>query len=276
VSLLRPDHSCAVLCPDQLQVIRPGKGWRHSAGSSFAETFVGNAEGPPWQAAVDAFQRFLATAETGSEALDVVLSNHFVRYLLVPWNAQIASAEEFRNCAAAMFEEIHGEVASDWDVTVSAERAGAPRLAAAVDRSLLAAIRTAVAPTRLRLVSIQPYLMAAYNRVARAHTGRDFVFMLLEAGRACILAAQGGKWCYVSTAAAPEPAQALSSLLAREMQLADLQGESVPPVYVHAAHRQGLVLPPVHGAAPLVLEARARAALAQTRGAACVLAASLA
>jgi len=264
------------LCPDQLQVIGPGKGWRRSAAFSFAETFVPDGHGPPWQAAVDAFQRFLATAETGTGALDVVLSNHFVRYLLVPWSAQIASAEEFRNCAAAMFEEIHGEVSAEWDVTVSAERTGAPRLAAAVDRSLLEAIRTAVGPTRLRLASVQPYLMAGYNRIARARTGRDFVFMLLEAGRACILAAQEGTWCYVSTAAAPETAQALSSLLAREMQLADLQGESVPPVYVHAAHRRGLILPPVHGAAPLVLEARPAARLAQPHGAACELAASLA
>jgi hypothetical protein len=276
VSRLWLDKSCAVLCPDQLQVIRAGRGWRRSAACGFAETFVRDADRPPWQAAVDAFQRFLATTETGTGTLDVVLSNHFVRYLLVPWNAQVASAEEFRNCAAGMFEDIHGEVSLEWDVSVSAERAGAPQLAAAVDRSLLEAIRATVAPTRLRLASVQPYLMAAYNRVARAHTGKDFVFMLLEAGRACILAAQGGKWCHVSTAAAPEAEQALSSLLAREMQLADLQGESVPPVYVHAAHRRGLTLPPVLGAAPLVLEARPLAGLEQARGAACEFAASLA
>jgi hypothetical protein len=276
VSRLWPDTSCAVLCPDQLQVVRHRKGWRRRAAFSFAETFVADGNGTPWQAAVDAFERFLATPEAGRGTLEVVLSNHFVRYLLVPWSAQIASAEEFRNYAASMFEDIHGDLAAEWDVMVSAERAGAPRLAAAVDRALLAAIRTAVAPTRLRLASVQPYLMAAYNRVARAHTGGDFVFMLLEAGRACIVAAQGGKWCHVSTAPAPEPAQALSSLLAREMQLADLQGESVPPVYVHAAHRRGLVLPPVHGAEPLVLEARPLAGLAQARGPACELAASLA
>lgn len=276
MSRLWPETSCAVLCPDQLQFVRRGRGWRRSAAFSFAESFAADADGPPWQAAVQAFQRFLVTADTGSGALDVVLSNHFVRYLLVPWSAQIASADEFRNCAAAMFEEIHGEVSSEWEVCVSAERPGGPRLAAAVDRSLLAAIRTAVAPTRLRLSSVQPYLMAAYNRVARPRTGSDFVFMLLEAGRACILAAQGGKWCHVSAAAAPEPAPALSLLLAREMQLADLQGESVPPVYVHAAHRRGLILPPVYGAAPRVIEARALAGPAQAPGAACALAASLA
>lgn len=276
MSLSWPERSCAVLCPDQLQVVRAGSRWRRKAAFGLAETFAGDDDGPPWQAAVEALQRFVQGPDAGRGGLDVVLSNHFVRYLLMPWNARIASAEELRNCAAAMFEDIHGEVSAQWDVCVSAERAGAPRLAAAVDRSLLAAIRAAVAPSRLRLASTQPYLMAAYNRVARAHTGRDFVFMLVEAGRACIVAAQGGQWCYVSTAAAPEPAPALSALLARELQLADLQGDAVPPVYVHAAHRQGLVLPPVHGAAPLVLEPRTLAGLAATPGAACELAASLA
>lgn len=276
MSRLWPDRSCAVLCPHQLQVVRAGRGWRRRAPFSFAETFAGEGVGPPWQAAVDAFQRFLATPQAGSGSVDVVLSNHFVRYLLMPWSAQITSAEEFRNCAAAMFEDIHGEVAAQWDVTVSAERAGTPRVAAAVDRTLLEALRAAVGPTRLRLASVQPYLMAAYNRVARRHTGRDFVFMLVEAGRACIVAAQGGKWCHLSTAPAPEPEQALSSLLARELQLADLQGEALPPVYVHAAHRRGLILPPVHGAAPRVLEARPLAGLAREPGAACELAASLA
>lgn len=275
MSRLWPDRTCAVLCPQQLQVMRAGRGWRRGA-FAFEETFAADGDGPPWRAAVDAFERFLAGGDAGAGTLEVVLSNHFVRYLLVPWSAQIATAEEFRNCAAAMFEEIHGDLASRWEVCVSAERAGAPRVAAAVDRSLLEAIRAAVAPTRLRLAAVEPYLMAAYNRVARPHTGKDFVFMLLEAGRACILAAQAGQWCHVSTAAAPEPAQALSSLLAREMQLADLQGPSLPPVYVHAAHRRGLILPPVHGAAPRVLECKPRAGLAQTPGAACELAASLA
>lgn len=276
MSRLWPERTCAVLCPDQLQVVRTGPRWRRGAPFSFAEVFAGDGVAAPWQAAVDALGKFLASPEAGSGALDVVLSNHFVRYLLMPWSPQIASAEEFRHCAAAMFEDIHGDVAAEWDVTVSAERAGAPRVAAAVDRPLLAAIRAAVAPSRLRLASVQPYLMAAYNRVARAHTGKDFVFMLLEARRACILAAQGGKWCYLSTAAAPEPAQALSSLLARELQLADLQGEALPPVYVHAAHRRGLDLPPVHGTQPRVLEARPLAGLPPSTALSCELAASLA
>ena len=273
---LSPDQYCAVLCPDQLQVIRRRRRLRSTVDFKVAETFAPDVNGPAWQVAVTAFQRFLAMPEICTGNLGVVLSNHFVRYLLIPWSAQITSKEEFHNYAAAMFEDVYGEATSGWDVSVSAERSGSPRLAAAVDRSLLEAIRVAVANTRLRLRSVQPYLMAAYNRVARPRHEKDFVFMLVEAGRACILAAQGGKWCYVSTMAAPEQPAALSFLLEREIQLADLQGEFVPRVLVHAAHRRGLILPPVHGAAPLVLESKPVAGLAQTSSVACELAASLA
>jgi hypothetical protein len=273
---LWPDKYCAVLCPDQLQVVRCRRTFRSSVDFKVAESFAPDANGPEWLAATEAFQRFLAMPEIGTGNLGVVLSNHFVRYMLVPWSAQISTNEEFCNYAASMFADVYGEVSSGWDVCVSAERSGSPRLAAAVDLSLLSAIRVAVAKTRLRLASVQPYLMAAYNRVAQPRKEKDFVFMLVETGRACILAAQGGKWSYVSTMTAPEQPAALSFLLEREIQLADLQGESVPPFLVHAAHRHGLILPPVHGAAPLVLESKPRAGLALMSGAACELAATLA
>jgi hypothetical protein len=204
------------------------------------------------------------------------LSNHFVRYLLVPWNALIASEEEFRNYAACAFEEVYGEACAQWEVSVSAERSGTPRLAAAIDRQLLDAVRAAAAGTGLRLTSVQPYLMAAFNRVARPRQRDDFIFMLVEAGRVCILVAQGGKWRHVSAMAAPDDPAALSALLAREIQLADLQGEFVPPVMVHAAHLRGLTLAPVLGAPPVVLEARPMAGRAQSSGAAGVQDAALA
>lgn len=273
---LWPDKYCAVLCPDRLEVIRRRRGLRSAVDFNLAEALVVDVNGPAWRAAVEAFHRFLAKPEIGTGDLRVVLSNHFVRYLLVPWSAQIVSEEEFRSYAAAAFEEVYGEASAEWEVCVSAERSGSPRLAAAVDRSLLKSIRMAVANTRLHLTSVQPYLMAAYNRVARPRPEKDFVFMLVEAGRACILAAQGGKWRHVSAMAAPQDPVALSFLLEREIQLADLHGKSVPPVLVHAAHYRGLTLPPVHGQAPLVLELKPLAGLAQMSGAGCELAATVA
>ncbi len=278
---LWPDKYCVVLCPDRLEAIRRRGRSRSAVQLSFDQAPPAPMNRPPWRAAADGLRQFLAMPEIGKGELGIVLSNHFVRYLLVPWSQQIASEEEFRNYAAAAFEEVYGEASAEWEVSLSAERPGAPRLAAAIDRQLLEAIRAALASTRLRLTSVQPYLMAAYNRVARSRHDhdQDLVFMLVEAGRACILVAQGGKWCHVSTAAAPEDPDALSALLEREIQLADLQGESVPPVVVHAAHLRGLSMGPVHGVAPRVLESRPQAGLAQIGGggaAACELAAALA
>ncbi|PWF40450.1 hypothetical protein C7C56_026105 [Massilia glaciei] len=270
------DKYCVVLCPDRLEAIRRRGRACSAVELKFAQALVPSMDGPPWRAAVEGLRRFLEMPEIGKGELGIVLSNHFVRYLLIPWNDQIASEEEFRNYAAAAFEEVYGEAGAGWEVSVSAERPGSPRLAAALDRQLLEAIRATLANTCVRLTLVQPYLMAAFNRVVRPRHDEDLVFMLVEAGRACILVAQGGKWCHVSAAAVPQDPAALSSLLEREIQLADLPGESVPPVVVHAAHLRGLTLAPVHGVAPRMLESRPLAGLAQVGGAACELAAALA
>ena len=269
------DKYCVALCPDQLVAIRCARGLRGSVDFKISETLAPLPGEPAWAAAAEALGRFLAAPEAGAGNLSIVLSNHFVRYMLVPWSAQIASVEEFRNYAAAAFEEVYGEAAAEWEVCFSPERAGLPRLAAAVDRALLESVRAAAGRSRLRLQSVQPYLMAAYNRVGQLRPERDFVFMLVEADRVCILIAEGRTWRQVSAVTAPADPAALVALLEREIRLAGLQGEAAPPVFVHASQRPGLTLPPFQGKAPQVLELKALAGLSPITGAAYAMAATM-
>jgi hypothetical protein len=269
------DKYCVALCPDQLVAIRCGGGLRSAVDFKICETLAPLPGEPAWAAAAEALRRFLATPEAGAGDLSIVLSNHFVRYMLVPWSGRIASVEEFRNYAEVAFEEVYGEAAVQWEVCSSPERAGAPRLAAAVDRALLAAVRAAVGRTRLRLRSVQPYLMAAYNRVVRPRPERDFVFALIEADRVCILTAEDGTWRQVSAVNAPADPAALVALLEREIRLAGLQGDAALPVFVHAAQSPGFTLPPFQGKAPQMLELKSMAGLAPTRGAAYAMVASV-
>ena len=230
---------------------------------------------PAWAAAAQALGRFLATPEVRAGNLGIVLSNHFVRYLLVPWNAGVANVAEFRNYAAAAFEEVYGEAAAAWDVCISPEGSGLPRLAAAVDRALLESVRAAAGRSHLRLRSVQPYLMAAYNQVAKPRRERDFVFMLVEPNRVCILTAEGSTWRHVSAATVSANPAALAALLEREIVLADLQGEVALPVFVHASQWPGLTLPPVQGTAPLMLQLKSPAGLSPVTDAAFAMAATM-
>jgi hypothetical protein len=126
-------------------------------------------------------------AVRGRVDVTVVLSNHFVRYAVLPGEDSAATAEEALALARFHFTKIHGDRAKSWDVRVS------ENLACAIDAALLEGLKSCFAKTKARLVSVQPSLMAAYNR-ARSRVPREGAWLLLaERGRTCLarLAARG-------------------------------------------------------------------------------------
>jgi hypothetical protein len=251
------DRYCAALRPDGLALVRRRRGPVPALDLKHAEDFAAPGEGPPWAPAVAALKAFLARPEAGPGELWVVLSGHFARFLLVPWNADLATPDELQAYAGAAFENVYGEAAAAWEIRISPEKPGAPRIACAVDRELLAALDQAAAGSRQRLVSVQPYLMVCYNALAgRMHHG-DFLFLVSEGDRASLLAASRHQWRAVRSAPAPDHPAALASLAEREIHLSDLGGEAAPEIYIHAPQRPAMVLPAVKGKAPRVLELKA-------------------
>lgn len=250
--LLR-DRYCAALRPDGVAIVRRRRGLKPLLDLKEAMD-VAPAEGVAWAPAVAALKEFLARPEAGPGDLCVVLSSHFSRFLLVPWNPELATPDELQAFAAAAFENVYGEAATAWDIRVSPERPGSPRVACAVDREMLTALEAAVAGSRQRLASVQPYLMACYNALAGRIGQGDFLFLLSEGDRAGLLAASRHEWRAARAVPAVDHPTALASLAEREINLSDLGGEAGPEVYVHAPLRSGLVLPAVKGKAPRILE----------------------
>ena len=121
----------------------------------------------------------------------VVLSNHFVRYAIVP-RQDTATRDEELALARFHFAKIHGERAKAWEVRLSGN------LACAIDTALLSDLKQCFAGTKARLVSVQPYLMWAYNQ-ARRRIAREGAWLVLpEQGRVCLarLAARGWAWVH--------------------------------------------------------------------------------
>lgn len=143
----------------------------------------------PWQGAIAA----LAAADRGLRAT-VVLSNHFVRYAIVPWSRGLDSDAEEEAYVRHHFAKIHGERAKAWALRWSAN--GETRLASAIDRGLLEALKQALP----RLASVQPWLMAAINRWRAAIPASGAWLALVEGERACVALHQGGRWRSVQNA----------------------------------------------------------------------------
>jgi hypothetical protein len=169
-----------------------------------------------WAAAVEALAKEVSTWRK-RVALTVVLSNRFVRYALVPAQAGGVSAEEELALARFQFAKIHGERAKGWEVRVS------EGLACAVDAALLAELR------KLKVASVQPLLMVAYNR-SRKRIPRDGAWLFLaERDWGCLARLAPRGWGAVLNGRGTDAEQ----LIAQERSRAS--GEALPSLVLKVA-----------------------------------------
>jgi hypothetical protein len=199
--------------------------------------------GAAWQPALIAMPELLERLGAISADVTLVLSNKFVRYTLVPWSAELGSAREETAFAQHCFAAIHGTHADQWELRLSPASSGEPRVASAIDRALLKSLRELFAGTRLRICSIQPYLMAALNRCRRSLQSGDCFFLLPERSVYACAVRSAGSWVAVHTGVANgELADELAMIVDREIIWAGL---SKPlPVYLYAPQHAGFVVPP--------------------------------
>ena len=186
MSRLFPDKLRVVLTPDEVL----------AGGRSVVADPAAGAE--PWQGAVAALKSLEWTKPCRVTA---VLSNHFVRYAVLPWSDGLSTPAEEEAYLRHHFAKIHGERAKGWTLRASEAPRGALRLASAIDTALVEALKAAFPKNgKARLVSAQPELMEAANRWRGAIPGGGAWLVLAEPERACIALHAGQGWRSVQNA----------------------------------------------------------------------------
>jgi hypothetical protein len=177
-----------------LIVARRRRGWRAAPDKTILEVETsGNAVN--WQPAVAA----LPAAMIAGAAVTVVLSNHFVRYALLPWNPSLTRDDEWHALARHRLALVHGPAAEEWVIRCTETAPRGPRLACGVDRALIAALEEKVAASGASLVSVQPYLMAAFNHIRLAIGNGPGWAVIQEPGRLVLALIQDGVWAALRT-----------------------------------------------------------------------------
>ncbi|NIE74682.1 hypothetical protein F3J45_09575 [Pantoea sp. Ap-967] len=199
-----------------------------------SRAFACDAAQPAWEAALQALHALLAEHAVKGAQLRVLLSARYSRFCLVPWSDAISHPRELDAYARACFENLYGQPLDDWRIVLSPEPAGAARIATALPEALLQGLQALGRESRLSLRSVQPYLMAAYNRCSAQLGQGDFLFVLAEPRRSVLLLAAGGAWQQVLAQGCADTDQALQALIERTCEL---YGEQAPPVYLHAPGR---------------------------------------
>jgi hypothetical protein len=250
VSLWSHKSLRVIVCPDQvallpLQGTLGLRGLRRAFHDPVVLSCTAASGGQPWRAAVRELEMALPDFAKGGAAATVILSNHFLRYTLVPWHAELADAEEELAFARHCFSKVYGNEAQAWELRLSHEASEMPRLASAVDAELLSALRGVFAGAAVPLRSVQPHLMAAFNGFRKRLQQPGAWFALLEPGNLCLARLQRGNWMQLrSVRIGSAWREELPLILEREAFLAD--SPEVPhEVYVCGADPDDAALPQV-------------------------------
>lgn len=238
-----------LLCPEQVTLLSVQRTLTlHGVSRTFhgARTLSCTASsGPrPWQAALAALATALPATAKGRSEATVILSNQFLRYVLVPWRAELQEGLEDMSYVRHCFTRVYGKCCLEWELRLARQAPGLPRLASAMDADLLAGLRSAFDQAGVRVRSIQPHLMAAFNEAGRRLRHRSAWLALVEPGHLCVAMLHQGQWSRVHGLRIRQSwAEELLPLLERECFLADDDLTGLRDVYVATLDGAGVALP---------------------------------
>ncbi len=227
------DQVRVALCPDRVVFVRLAKGLRPRILEKLILPCPDSQSGPKrWTGAVEALADGVKRWSKHEADTTLILSNHFAQFELVPWHDRLLNDKEKLAYAHHCFQKVYGDAAAAWTLHLSHDKAGAPMVASAVDAGLLDAVARAFdGPgdgSGLRLRSIQPYLMSAFNQWRHRFKGKTAWFVLVERGKLCMSLFHLEQWRRLRSmnigASWPEE---LPRLLERENYLEDLPASPV-------------------------------------------------
>ena len=124
---------------------------------------VENGEASQWEPALDVLESCLADATWHKATGRLVVANHWARYAMVPWSDALSDQGERIQHARYCLSKTYGDVVTQWTVTLNEAPPGVPQVACAIPTDLLDGISRMTEQHGLRVKSVQPQLIAAFN-----------------------------------------------------------------------------------------------------------------
>lgn len=193
MSRLSRNPLCIGVWPDRLILCTDRRDPRSANAGRDINPVESSPDSVQWQAALDQLPSALALSEPAKPEVTCILSNHFVRYALLPWNAALKTDAEWLALARHRLASVHGNTAAAWALRVTETGPNGPRIASASDQALIDALEAKIAECGAHLVSVQPYLMAAFNGM-RANMDNFCWLVIEEPGRLTLALIVDGIW----------------------------------------------------------------------------------
>jgi hypothetical protein len=185
-----------------------------------------------WQPALSHLQGRIAQAEWKNIGTHIVISNHFVRYASIPWNAELSNRAEQLAYLKHSFVKRYGDAAKLWDLRMTTPDFQQTTLASGISDLFLLQLQACCSDAGLKMLTIQPHLMFALNQSRAELSERSVCFVMVEHGRICVAMIHHGILQSVTDYATElNIARQVEAVIKRESIMLGLDAEDWPIVY---------------------------------------------
>lgn len=243
------------LMPDHVVLVRVRHVWPRKVVDKEIRRCTTRCTADDWSGVLELCANALSESRWRVGRVRVVVSNQLIRYAWVTWTAGLESAAEEEALVRHRLDDIYGAAAVGaaelrWD------QSGANRIASALARDGLEGLRTLCSKHSVRLLSVQPLLMAAFNAFRNTvQPSAAAWFAVAEVGLLCIGGIDEEGWRSLRCVRTENAAAELTTIVARERLLAAAESQPSGPekIFVWSATawpsaRDGVglhVLPPL-------------------------------
>lgn len=108
----------------------------------------------------------LVSKQIEAKSVRFIISNHFARYISIPWQDGVVARQEWIALAEHAFREIFGKMVENWEVRVSLNTFGKPVVSCAIDQALIDNLQLICVENKWQITSIEPFLMTLLPKIS--------------------------------------------------------------------------------------------------------------
>lgn len=175
-----------------IALARHPRGWRRPVELERTRSVE---DGPlTWARARDLLREELQHDGWGHANANVVVADRWARYAVLPWSAALTDEEEQLAHGRLVLRQVYGDDLAGWTVRLSQASPGRSRLVCALPTQLIEELRHVLATVQLRLASLQPGIVDAYNRWRARLPDAGAWFVTVDAGHMVAVRTQQDAW----------------------------------------------------------------------------------
>jgi hypothetical protein len=151
-----------------------------------------------WRATLDTLEGWITANAPKSVRVDIVISDHFVRHVVLPWSPELTEEQEWLALARARIDLTWGN-AEAFELRIDRLRYKSSCLTCAMDRDLRTHLFALERHPGFKVNSIQPNFTATFNSLAIGIGNAATLVVVPERHSVTIGAVDGSAWRHVRT-----------------------------------------------------------------------------